>query len=203
MNKLMISFILFFSASQLAHAAGDPVAGQTKAAVCASCHGPDGNSVAPNYPKIAGQGERYLLKQLHDIQSGKRQGQALAMVAFVANLNDQDLADLAAFYSRQTMTVGAADPAKVEAGQALFRGGKLTEGMPSCIGCHAPSGIGNAAAGFPRLSGQHAQYITQQLTDFREGNRTNDGDTMVMRSIAAKLSNKDIEALSTYIEGLH
>ncbi len=80
---------------------------------------------------------------------------------------------------------------------------KWIRACPRCTGCHSPNGAGNAAAGFPHLGGQHAQYVTKQLTDFREGNRTNDGDTMVMRSIAAKLSNKDIEAVSSYIQGLH
>jgi cytochrome c553 len=91
----------------------------------------------------------------------------------------------------------------VARGEALFRGGKLEQGMPACTGCHAPDGSGNAAAGFPHLGGQHAQYVAKQLTDFREGNRTNDGDSMIMRGIAAKLSNKDIEAVSSYIQGLH
>jgi cytochrome c553 len=125
------------------------------------------------------------------------------MTGLLDNLSDQDMADIAAFYASQQMSVGAADPKLVEAGQALFRGGKLDEGMPACIGCHAPDGSGLAAAGFPKLAGQHATYVAKQLTDFREGNRTNDGESMIMRAIAAKLSNKDIEALSSYIQGLH
>ncbi|ORE28294.1 c-type cytochrome, partial [Pseudomonas aeruginosa] len=88
-------------------------------------------------------------------------------------------------------------------GEALFRGGKIAEGMPACTGCHSPSGVGIATAGFPHLGGQHATYVAKQLTDFREGTRTNDGDTKIMQSIAAKLSNKDIAAISSYIQGLH
>ena len=201
MNKLLVSLLLTLGISGLAQAAGDAAAGQTKVAVCAGCHGADGNSVAPNFPKLAGQGERYLLKQLNDIKSGNRQ--VVEMTGILTNVSDEDMADIAAYFSSQSMSVGATDPAKLAAGQALYRGGKLNEGMPACIGCHSPNGAGNAAAGFPRLGGQHAQYVAKQLTDFREGNRTNDGDTMQMRAIAAKLSNKDIDAISSYIQGLH
>lgn len=204
MNKLLVSLLLTLGicgATQAADLAGNPAAGQTKAAVCGACHGPDGNSMAPNFPKLAGQGDRYLLKQLHDIKDGKRT--VLEMTGLLTNLNDQDLADIAAWFSSQKVSVGAADANLVAKGEALFRGGKLDQGMPACIGCHSPNGAGNAPAGFPHLGGQHAAYITKQLTAFREGERTNDGDTTVMRSIAAKLSNKDIEALAQYIQGLH
>lgn len=201
MNKVLVSLLLTLGITGLAHAAGDAKAGQAKTAVCGACHGPDGNSLAPNFPKLAGQGERYLLKQLHDIKDGKRQ--VLEMTGLLTNLSDQDLQDIAAYFSSQSGSVGGADPKLVARGEALFRGGKLEEGMPACTGCHSPNGAGNAAAGFPHLGGQHAQYVAKQLTDFREGNRTNDGDNMIMRAIAAKLSNKDIEAVSSYIQGLH
>jgi cytochrome c553 len=201
MTKIIVSLLLTLGLTGAAHAAGDAAAGQAKAAVCGACHGPDGNSMAPNFPKLAGQGERYLEKQLHDIKSGKRQ--VLEMTGLLTNVSDQDLADLAAYFASQRGSVGAADPNLVARGEALFRGGKLDQGMPACTGCHSPNGAGNAAAGFPHLSGQHAQYVAKQLTDFREGNRTNDGDTMVMRTIASKLSNKDMEAISSYVQGLH
>lgn len=204
MKKILASLLLTLGVSGLAQAAGvvgDAAAGQAKAAVCGACHGPDGNSMAPNFPKLAGQGNRYLLKQLNDIKSGKRT--VLEMTGLLTNLQDQDLADIAAYYSSKQGSVGAADPKLVAAGEALFRGGKLDQGMPACTGCHSPNGVGNPAAGFPHLGGQHAAYVTKQLTAFREGDRTNDGDTMVMRSVASKLSNKDIAALSAYIQGLH
>jgi cytochrome c553 len=121
----------------------------------------------------------------------------------LTNLSDQDLADIAAYFASQNMSVGAADPKLVARGQDLFRGGKLDQGMPACTGCHSPTGAGNFSAGFPKIGGQHADYIALQLTNFREGERTNDGDTKIMRSIAEKLSNKDIAALSSYIQGLH
>jgi len=205
MNNLLVSLLLMFGISCAAQAAdvvvGDPAAGQAKTAVCGACHGPDGNSMAPNFPKLAGQGQRYLLKQLHEIKDGKRV--VLEMTGLLNNLNEQDLADIAAYFADQKGSVGAADPNLVARGEALFRGGKLDQGMPACTGCHSPNGAGNAAAGFPHLSGQHADYVKKQLTAFREGDRTNDGDTMVMRTIASKLSNKDIDALSAYIQGLH
>ncbi|MBI6656464.1 MULTISPECIES: c-type cytochrome [Pseudomonas] len=208
MNKLIVSLLLTLGITGAAVAAegpvkGDATAGQAKAAVCGACHGPDGNSPAPNFPKLAGQGERYLSKQMHDIKDGKRT--VLEMTGMLTNLNDQDLADLAAYFASQKGSVGAADPKLVARGEQLFRGGNLEKGLPACTGCHSPNGAGNAAAGFPHLSGQHATYIAKQLTDFRkeEAGRANDGDAMTMRTIARKLSDEDIAALSSYIQGLH
>ena len=205
MNAFLSSLLLILSLNSVVQAAdspvGDPVAGQAKTAVCSACHGPDGDSLVPIFPKLAGQGERYLLKQLYDIKDGKRV--VVEMTGLLNPLTDQDLADIAAYYAGQKASVGAADPDLVARGEALFRGGKLDQGMPACIGCHSPDGAGIATAGFPHLSGQHADYTRKQLTAFREGDRTNDGDTLVMRTIAAKLSNKDIDALAAYIQGLH
>ncbi|MCW2268832.1 MULTISPECIES: c-type cytochrome [Pseudomonas] len=205
MNKLLVSLLLTLGITGVASAAepikGDAAAGQAKTAVCGACHNPDGNSLAPNFPKLAGQGEKYLEKQLHDIKSGKRT--VLEMTGMLAAFSDQDLADIAAYFSSQKGSVGAADPKLVERGRALFNGGDVEKGLPACTGCHSPNGAGIALAGFPHLGGQHASYVAKQLTDFREGNRTNDGDATTMRTIASKLSNKDIEALSSYIQGLH
>ena len=208
MNKLIVSLLLTLGITGVAVAAegplkGDATAGQAKAAVCGACHGPDGNSPAPNFPKLAGQGERYLTKQLHDIKDGKRT--VLEMTGLLTNLSDQDLADLAAYFASQKGSVGAADPKLVARGEKLFRGGDLEKGLPACTGCHSPNGAGIAAAGFPHLSGQHATYIAKQLTDFRkeEVGRANDGDAAIMRTIARKLSDEDIAAVSSYIQGLH
>lgn len=210
MNKILVSLLLTLGITGMAHAAGDAEAGQGKVAVCGACHGADGNSPAPNFPKLAGQGERYLLKQLQDIKAGSTPGapegvgrKVLEMIGMLDPLSDQDLQDIAAYFSSQKGSVGYADPALAKQGEKLFRGGKLDQGMPACTGCHAPNGVGNELAGFPKLGGQHAAYTAKQLTDFREGNRTNDGDSMIMRGVASKLSNKDIEALSSYIQGLH
>lgn len=181
-------------------ATADPVAGQSKTVVCGACHGPDGNSLVPIFPNLAGQGERYLLKQLREIKDGKRV--VPEMTGLLVPLSDQDLADITAYYAGQKVSAVAADPDLAARGEALFRGGKLGQGMPACIGCHSPRGAGIPSAGFPQLSGQHAAYIKKQLTAFREGERTNDGETLVMRTIASKLSNGDIEALAAFIQGL-
>jgi cbb3-type cytochrome c oxidase subunit III len=205
MYRLSALLLMILSAPGWALAADVPVgnanAGQGKTAVCGACHGADGNSLVPGFPKLAGQGERYLLKQMQDIKGGKRV--VIEMTGMLAGLGDQDLADIAAYYAAQKSSVGAADEKRVALGEALFRGGKLSDGVPACTGCHSPDGVGNAQAGFPHLGGQHADYIKKQLTAYRRGERSNDGDTMVMRSIAAKLSDQDIEALAQYIQGLH
>lgn len=201
MNKIIVSLLLCLGLIGAVQAAGDPAAGQAKTIVCGACHGVDGNSPVANFPKLAGQGQRYLLKQMQDIKSGARP--VVEMTGMLNPLSDQDMADIAAYYAAQKTIVGAADPKLVERGEDLFRGGKLAEGMPACIGCHLPDGSGIATAGYPHLGGQHADYTAKQLTAFREGERSNDGDSMIMRDIAAKLSNKDIEALSAYIQGLH
>ncbi len=154
----------------------------------------------PNWPKLAGQGERYLLKQMMDIKSGVRN--VPEMTGMLTNLNEQDMADVAAYYESQTLVGGVADADLAERGEAIYRGGNLKTGLPACTGCHSPTGQGNEPAGYPHLAGQHAQYTIKQLTDFREGDRTNDGDIMVMRTIAERLSNKDIQAVAEYIQGL-
>ncbi|QHF00936.1 MULTISPECIES: cytochrome c [Pseudomonas syringae group] len=204
MNTFLVSLLLALglcASSQAADPAGNAAAGQAKTAVCGACHGLDGNSQAPNFPKLAGQGERYLLKQLREIKDGKRV--VVEMTGLLNNLDEQDLADISAFYAGQKASIGAASPDLVAKGEALFRGGRLDQGLPACTGCHSPDGTGNIQAGFPHLGGQHADYIKKQLMAFREGDRTNDGDTRVMRAIAARLSTQDIEALAHYIQGLH
>lgn len=184
----------------LAHAAGNADAGKSKAAVCAACHGADGNSTTPTFPKLAGQNEKYLLKQLHDIKSGKRK--VMPMAGILDNLSEQDLEDVAAYFSSQTTSIGQADPKLVDKAQPLYRGGDLANGVPACAACHGPKGLGNNPAAFPRLSGQHPEYVATQLKNFRSGARDND-PAMMMRQIAAKLTDSQIEALSNYVSGLH
>ncbi|MGI3129161.1 c-type cytochrome [Halopseudomonas pachastrellae] len=201
MNKLLVSLLLTLGVATGAHALeGNAEAGQGKVAVCGACHGADGNSPAPNFPKLAGQGEQYLLKQLTDIKEGRRT--VIEMTGMLDGLNEQDMADIAAYFASQSMTLGAADPALAERGEAIFRGGNLETGLPACTGCHSPTGKGNPPASYPRLAGQHATYTAKQLTDFREGNRTNDGEAAIMQTVSSRLSNKDIEAVSAYIQGL-
>ena len=203
---------------------GDAKAGAAKAAVCGACHGVDGNSLAPNFPKLAGQGDRYLLKQIHDIKAWDTETNpakkattgrvVMEMTGILTNFSEQDIADVAAYFSSQNMQLAGSKKMEVqvnsglkvdalELGSKTYRTGNLANGVPACTGCHGPDAKGNAAAGFPRLSGQHPDYIEKQLTNFRAGNRTNDGDTMVMRSVAEKLSDAEIKALANFIAGLN
>jgi cytochrome c553 len=181
-------------------AAGDAAAGKAKSAACAACHGADGNSAAPNFPKLAGQHEGYLLKQLEDFKSGARKN--AIMSGQVAALSDQDMQDLAAYFSSQTIKGGTADEKLVPMGEKLYRGGDVANGTAACIGCHGPTGAGNPAAKFPHLAGQHAEYLDVQLKAFRGGERANDAGKM-MRNVAAKLSDAEIKAVASYIQGLH
>jgi cytochrome c553 len=218
MKKFVAVVSLLLGVSSFSHAAvvmpkGDATAGQGKAAVCAACHGADGNSAAPTFPKLAGQNAKYIYKQLQNFKAGTRVNALMAPMA--AGLADQDMADLAEYYSQQKGSIGGAKKELVELGQKIFRGGKKEIGLTACSGCHGPAGKGNTFAAFPRLSGQHAEYTANQLKMFRAAGRDdltgdrrdNDGakpgDLGPMQMIAAKLSDKDIQALASYIQGLH
>ena len=148
---------------------GDAAKGKTLSATCAACHGGDGNSVNPTWPKLAGQGAGYLEKQLHDFRSDKRNDPSMtAMAKGIAS--DADVVDLAAYYAEQKASAGAAsDQAKVTEGEAIYKGGNLTTGVAACAACHGPTGSGNVAAKFPGLAGQHAVYTINQLKLFKSG----------------------------------
>lgn len=193
---------------------GDATAGQAKAAACAACHGADGNSVAPNFPRLAGQGARYIVKELSDFKAGRRQN--AIMNGMAAGLSDQDMADVAAWFSSQKTGVGYTKPELREQGERIWRGGIPTLGVQACASCHGPSGQGMPAAGFPHLAGQHSDYVAAQLTAFRAAGRgdlnapvyrRNDsaraGDPGPMQTLAGRLSDTDILALSSFIQGLH
>lgn len=182
-------------------AAGDPVAGEQKSAVCAACHGADGNSELDANPKLAGQNARYTFKQLVDIRDGNRP--IALMTGMLDNMSDQDLRDIAAFYAEQETTIEGADPELVELGRQIYRAGIADLGVAACSACHSPTGRGIAQAGFPALSGQHAAYTAQQMRDFRSGSRDNDGESAPMRIVAERLTDREIEALASYISGLH
>jgi cytochrome c553 len=180
-------------------AAGDPVRGQGLSQACAACHGSDGNSVNPEWPKIAGQHASYIHKQLMDYKSGRRENALMA--AQVANLNEQDMRDLSAFYTQQQMSPGTADESVAERGERIYRGGIPAAGVAACMACHSANGKGNPAAMFPRVGGQHARYSSDQLRYFRSGQRANDNGRM-MRNLASRMSDADIEAVSQYMAGL-
>lgn len=185
----------------VAHAADDPAKAQPIASqVCAACHGVDGSSPLPMNPSLAGQHEAYLLKQLIEYKSGKRNNPI--MMGMVANLSEDDMRNLAAYYaSRTPRPMAARDKELVEQGRKLYRAGDASNATAACAGCHSPNGAGIPAM-YPRLAGQHADYVATQLKAFRAGERANDPNQM-MRASASKLSDKDIAALAEYISGLH
>jgi cytochrome c553 len=183
-----------------AHAAGDVDAGKAKSASCAACHMADGNSAAPMFPKIAGQHAAYAVKQLQEFKSGDRVDATMNPMA--AALTDEDIADLAAYFGAQEPRIGSAAADKVELGGAVYRAGNMATGVAACAACHGPTGEGNPMARFPALSGQHADYTVAQLKAFRSGARANDANAM-MRAVARKMSDAEIEAVAQYIQGLH
>ncbi len=179
---------------------GDIMAGKAKAAACAACHGVDGNSTDSTYPVLAGQQVDYIIKQLEDFQSGNRVNALMSPMA--KGLSDQDRADLAAYFSSQFAKPRAVDNKYVEQGRLLYFGGDASRGIPACMACHGPRGAGLAQAKFPKLSAQHPEYIATQLKNFRVGTRENDMNEM-MRLLAFKLNDQDIEALAHFVSALH
>ena len=198
------SFILSLLLSGLpfaGHAAGDPDAGKTKAAACVACHGSDGNSLNPEWPKLAGQHPGYTIKQLREFQAGETRRDQM-MAPMIAGLNEQDLEDLAAFYAKQPRSGGFASEERAVLGEKLYRGGNLQTGVAACMGCHGPQGLGDPLAGFPSLAGQHAAYVVMQLRAFRSGERSNDSNRM-MRDVVRWMSDEEMHAVAEYIAGLH
>lgn len=187
-------------ATSVAMAQGNADAGKELTAVCAACHAADGNSLAPTFPKLAGQQEKYLLKQLTDIKSGNRK--VTEMTGLLDNLTDQNLADIAAYFANNSVVVGQADAALVEAGKVIYRTGNPKTGVPACTACHGPTGQGLGSAAFPALSGQHADYTKSQLKAFQTQERSND-PSKIMRDIAFKMNDREIEAVASYIQGLY
>jgi len=200
---------------------GDAQAGKALVQSCTACHGADGNSASPAFPKLAGQNERYLVKQMEDILCGNKpieEQQATkcspravpTMAGQLEPMSEQNILDMAAFYASQPISGGQAKPDLVALGESIYRGGIPSKGVAACAACHSPSGQGNAPAGYPSLGGQHSDYIAQQLKAFRDAQdyndgrgRMNDGETKVMRMIAYPMSNSEIEAVSSYISGLN
>lgn len=205
MKRLAFAAMMVFGAVGTVSAAsleGNPAAGQSKAdeVGCGGCHGADGNSMIGSFPKLASQHATYIAKQLADFKSGARQDPTMS--GMVMTLSEQDMANLGAFYSSFSTSVGSADAEKAEAGKMIYTGGNKASGLAACMACHGPSGAGNPAAKFPSLSGQHKDYVVKALNDFRSGARTNDPAGM-MGSITAKMTDADIDAVAEYIQGLH
>ena len=195
---------------------GDATAGQAKAASCAACHGADGNPSIPMYPRIAGQSERYSAHQMALIASGQRGGMAVAMVPFVQDLTPQDMRDIGAYYATQKAGAGLADDSLIadgaykgmkfyEVGQQLYRGGDAARGIPACMACHGPSGAGNPGPAYPHVGGQHQDYVARRLQEYRAGTSTEKDPTLfnVMAQVTHALTDQEIQALATYLQGLH
>ena len=200
MYKNSLIFFILLALSIPCQAGGDPGAGKEKSQTCAACHGVDGNSTTPQWPKLAGQHPGYLAKQLLDFREGRRSNPQMSPMA--ASLSDQDIADLSAFYASQKKKNGKAQPVMLDTGETIYRAGDLEAGVAACTACHGPHGRGNPAANYPLLSGQHAAYIETQLNNFRENKRTNDVN-QVMRSVVNRMTDEEIKAVSNYIQGLH
>jgi len=180
---------------------GDAEAGKQLVSACSACHGADGNSLAGIWPSLAGQNYKYLLKQLRLVKSGDRE--IIEMVGQLDNLSDQDLKDISAFYSVQNNMIGQVEKDKLELGRKLYYSGNLDKGVPACTACHSPRGLGNAPAAYPLLSGQQPDYVSKALKDYRSGERSNEDPSKIMIAIAYKLDDNEIEALSSFVHGLH
>ena len=199
MKKILLTFILVTSGA-FVFAQGDPDAGKALATTCLACHGETGNSMVPSFPNIAAQNEQYLYKQLQDIKSGARP--VPTMAGQLDNMTEQDLADIAAYYASQERNYGAAKAELVELGESIYRAGIPRKNIASCAACHSPSGMGNGPAKFPALAGQWPEYTVMQLKAFQSGERSNDGDSLMMRTIAEDMNDKEMQAVASYLYGL-
>jgi cbb3-type cytochrome c oxidase subunit III len=195
--KQSIIILLLLAATNVVTAA-DAKVGKVKAAMCTACHGGDGNSINPIWPNLAGQSVSYLAKQMKDFRDGKRK--SAQMAPMVAALSDEDIGNIAAYFSSQKVKTGTTKEEFLTLGSQLYNGG--IAGVIACTGCHGPTGAGLDAAGFPQLAGQQVPYTIAQLATFKDGTRSNDNSTM-MNSIAGALNDEQIEAVANYIAGLH
>ncbi len=182
---------------------GSAEAGAAKAAACVACHGPAGNSSNPEWPKLAGQGARYTYEQLKRFKSGDRKSPLMAPMA--APLSDEDMRDLAAYFAAQPFSPGVASEEAVAVAEPLYRGGDASRGIPACAACHLPNGAGVESAGYPHIGGQHGTYAATMLQVYREAGKQKEipaGNFGVMAAVAGKLTDDEIAALASYINGL-
>jgi cytochrome c553 len=188
-------------------ATGSAARGAAKAAVCTACHGPNGNSTTPEWPRLAGQSAVYLAQQLRLFRSGVREN--AVMKPMTASLSDQDINDLAVYFEAQTPVGLEADPSYWKAGQALYRRGDKDRSIPACIACHGPIGRGNLASGYPALQAQHSVYVVKQLTDYKMGSRYTGAhpeqanpNAVMMLTIAKRLTPDEMRNVASYVQGL-
>jgi len=183
-------------------AMGDAKAGEGKAAACGACHGIDGNSSDKQYPKLAGQHENYIARQLGLFKANSRANPI--MLGFATPLSDQDMRDLGAFFAAKKSLTGVADEKLMARGEQLYKGGDVKLGVPACMACHGPDGRGNPGAGYPQLGGQWTDYVSAKLKEWQGGGSWGADDrAKIMPEIAKKLSEQDITAVASYAEGLH
>jgi cytochrome c553 len=181
---------------------GDAKAGQAKAAACGACHGMDGNSTDAQYPKLAAQNEQYIVTQLMRFKSGVRVNPIMAGMA--APLSPQDMHDIAAYFAGQKRLPGVTDEKLAGDGEKLYREGDASRGVPACMACHGPDGAGNPGWRVPNIAGQHADYVQTQLKAWHDGTSWgSDAHAKIMPTIAQRLTEQDISAVSSYVEGLH
>ena len=189
----------FSSLMSFALIAADSEAGKTKSALCAGCHGVDGNSPNGTWPILAGQHASYLVKQMKNFKSAERTDPI--MQAMVAALSEEDMQDIAAYFASQKANPVAFDEKLVKAGESIYRGGITETSVAACMACHSPSADGNAPAVYPSLKGQHSEYLVSQLKKFRDGTRSNDAGSM-MRGISKRMSDGEIMAVAAYISAI-
>jgi len=201
MLKTLVSRGVLLGAAFLAAPAmaGNIEAGRAASNACAACHGIDGNSANPAFPSLAGQSEKYLVKQLEDYRSGNRANPIMAPQA--QGLSDDDIRNLAAYYASQTLQHRPSGE-KNRSGEIIYRYGLVESGIAACAACHGPTGNGNDPAGYPRLRGLSASYVAQSLRDYRDGSRANDPNE-IMRELAGNMSDEQIEAVAAHIASLH
>lgn len=198
-HAVAVAVAMSMLAGGFVQAAGDAAAGKAKSNVCAACHGADGNSANPEWPKLAGQVPAYIVQQLRSFKQGLRQNPLMAPIAQA--LSEQDMEDLAAYFASQELKLtGATNAELAKQGERLYRGGNSHNQITACMGCHGPSGRGIPPR-FPRLSGQQVAYTKQQLLAFKAGKRVSEAD--MMTSIAFRMSEQEINAVAEYIAGLH
>ncbi len=202
MNKILVSgFIMVLALSGNAQAMGDAEAGKTKAAACGGCHGVDGNSMVPTFPKLAGQNEKYIVNQLKAFKTGNGRSNDI-MNGMAAALSEQDMKDIGAYYYTQKLSAAAPhDAGKLALGREIYKGGNLQTRLPACQACHGPRGAGMPGNGYPQLGGQYADYTKAQLMAFKNGERSTD-DKAIMRDIAKMMSDEEIDAVAQYIASL-
>ena len=201
--KQIVLVVLAVFAGQLMAQEGDAERGKTLSATCVACHGVDGNSVNPIWPTLAGQHPQYIARQLKLYKSGDRDN--AVMMPMAMGLSEQDMADLGAYFGEQEAKLLAADPAQIELGEAIYQGGLKDRDSPACMACHGPTGQGNPLSGYPVVANQHAPYTVEQLKLFKQGRVVpgkDDVNGKIMADIAKYMTQEEIEAVSSYIQGL-